>query len=374
MASNNFASQLEQGMGPIPIASHTTTETPTTSTFTDEKTISSFKQHTSIISSLKTARISWPWKKKPRHRPLAKPKVRRLEDYPTGYPKLSCFLDSDDAFMVYRRFGSVFSRLLLNKQDEISGIEAKLLGMDKMDDTETNRQYLMSRALDVDRDGIPRAWREETRPQLLENLEKKTLEYAELLLKARELKAINPPSDRDYNSVLSFMENDDGQLYEKEMEYIYEKADLVTLRPGREHAWLDGMIENILKICRCGLLRFLFVSKESKAKTIDKDVHYYDRGRIAMCTTMIITIIILVLLIVPIWLLYRLSLKGAIATDPRTIGVIIVPTLIFSAVLSAVTKAKRHELLAASAGYCAVLVVFLGNVNNITPSSSHSPL
>ncbi len=51
------------------------------------------------------------------------------------------------------------------------------------------------------------------------------------------------------------MENDDGQLYEKEMEYIYEKDDLVTLRPGREHAWLDGMIESILKICRCRLLR-----------------------------------------------------------------------------------------------------------------------
>ena len=51
------------------------------------------------------------------------------------------------------------------------------------------------------------------------------------------------------------MENDDGQLFEKEMEYILEKADLVTLRPGREHAWLDGMIESILKICRCGLLR-----------------------------------------------------------------------------------------------------------------------
>ena len=78
---------------------------------------------------------------------------------------------------------------------------------------------------------------------------------AELLLKARELKAINTPSNRDYRSVLSFMENDKGQLYEKEMEFILEKADLVTLRPGREHAWLDGMIENVLKICRCGLLR-----------------------------------------------------------------------------------------------------------------------
>lgn len=65
---------------------------------------------------------------------------------------------------------------------------------------------------------------------------------------------------------------------------------------------------------------------------------------------MIITIMILILLMVPIWLLYKLSLTGTIATNPRTIGVIIVPTLVFSAFLSAVTRAKRHELLAASAG------------------------
>ena len=65
---------------------------------------------------------------------------------------------------------------------------------------------------------------------------------------------------------------------------------------------------------------------------------------------MIITVIILVLLMVPIWLLYKLSVEGTIATSPKTIGVILVPTLIFSAVLSAFTKAKRHELLAASAG------------------------
>ena len=71
----------------------------------------------------------------------------------------------------------MFARLLLNKQDEISGIEARLLGMDKMDNTETNRQYLKSRALDVDRDGVPKAWRGETRPQLLKKLEKKALEY-----------------------------------------------------------------------------------------------------------------------------------------------------------------------------------------------------
>lgn len=90
--------------------------------------------------------------------------------------------------------------------------------------------------------------------------------------------------------------------------------------------------------------------KESQGKTEDPTIHYYDRGRIRFCVTMIITFMILALLIVPIWLLYKLSVQGTIATDPKTIGVILVPTLLFSLMLSVFTKAKRHELLAASAG------------------------
>lgn len=49
------------------------------------------------------------------------------------------------------------------------------------------------------------------------------------------------------------MENDGGQLFEEESGFIYEKEDLITLRPGREHAWLDDMIERILQVFRCKL-------------------------------------------------------------------------------------------------------------------------
>ena len=104
-----------------------------------------------------------------------------VQDYPRGFPRLACFLDSDDAFMTYRRFGLVFSRLILNKQDEIQEIERTLLAMDRMDEA-TDEGYLMSRTADVSRetDSIPPSW-SETRPQLLERLEKKALEYGECI-------------------------------------------------------------------------------------------------------------------------------------------------------------------------------------------------
>lgn len=65
---------------------------------------------------------------------------------------------------------------------------------------------------------------------------------------------------------------------------------------------------------------------------------------------MIITAMVLTLLVVPIWLLYRFSVQGTIATSPDTVAVVVVFTLVFSAALTGFTKAKRHEIVAASAG------------------------
>ncbi len=68
------------------------------------------------------------------------------------------------------------------------------------------------------------------------------------------MKGLGQPSKRDYQSVLNFMENNGGQFFEEESEFIYHKNDLVTLRPGREYAWLDGTIERILQTFRCKIL------------------------------------------------------------------------------------------------------------------------
>ena len=78
---------------------------------------------------------------------------------------------------------------------------------------------------------------------------------------------------------------------------------------------------------------------------------------------------ILILLIVPIYVLYHMiNDVGTGKAYAICIGVLLVFTLAFSAVLSLFTRARRHEILAAAAAYCAVLVVFLGNVS---PGTHH---
>jgi uncharacterized membrane protein len=96
---------------------------------------------------------------------------------------------------------------------------------------------------------------------------------------------------------------------------------------------------------------------------MDKYEIYYTPSRIARLTNTILTLIILVLLVVPVYILYHMVHDiGTRRAYMTCILLLLVFTLAFSAVLSLFTKARRHEILAAAAAYCAVLVVFLGNV------------
>ncbi|KAL8766663.1 MAG: hypothetical protein Q9194_006205 [Teloschistes cf. exilis] len=284
---------------------------------------------------------------------------------PDSFPQLSTFQDSDDAFPIYRRFGTLFARLLLTKQDEIRRMECELEAMDRTDHGNGDIEYLRTTVEDErrERDGgeLPAGWPEGGRKKLLARLERGLVEYA-----------VDRPSNRDYQSVMSFMEADEGQLYEAEMDFIYEKEDLVTLRPGRDHGWLDVLVERFLFSSEASLFPPADLSplptpqpKISRGKTsaTHPEIHYYCRRRIATFATLLITLGVLGLLLVPIWLLYQLSVAGTITTSPETIGVVLGFTLAFFAVLKAFTRAKRHEIVVASATYCALMVVFLGGVN-----------
>lgn len=129
-------------------------------------------------------------------------------------------------------------------------------------------------------------------------------------------------------------------------------------------------------------LQRYFRTPELREKTTDKYIAFYSSTRIDKLINILITFVIFCLLVVPVVTMYRLtsttdhvdlpgsnstSDSGASQTDFNTrdtfnaVGVLIVFTLLFSAAMSLLTKAARHELFAASAAYCAILVVFIGN-------------
>lgn len=197
---------------------------------------------------------------------------------------------------------------------------------------------------------------------------------------------MSKPSARDYQSVKNFFEEYYPVCGENE-EYFRFKEDIISLKPGRENAWLDAaierglqhcpipairvsfeklpayydfliLVESILSTSKLGLgLRFLpptilmFLSQELRCKT-DEQTILYSKSRISAVVTCINALVILILLVVPIYILWKLSKEiNTASTTALIIGVLFIFTLILSAFLSLFTKARRHEILGAAAAY-----------------------
>jgi hypothetical protein len=92
---------------------------------------------------------------------------------------------------------------------------------------------------------------------------------AELLQIAQTLVAFNKPARRDYTSVRNYFENYPPLNSEDEC-YIYRKEDMITLKPGRENAWLDGTIERVLQKLTCPPIRVSLSLKHHRGKYADK--------------------------------------------------------------------------------------------------------
>jgi hypothetical protein len=76
----------------------------------------------------------------------------------------------------------------------------------------------------------------------------------QLLLQAQQLVAMNKPPTRDQISVRNYMENRPC-LVEDEASFVYDQDDLITLRPGRDHSFVDGFVERLLKRFHCNVLQ-----------------------------------------------------------------------------------------------------------------------
>lgn len=80
-----------------------------------------------------------------------------------------------------------------------------------------------------------------------------TMFKANLLQTAQAMVALSKPSSSEWQSVANFLDNDKPLVIDQR-NFILRKEDLITLRPGREYAWLDSFIERLLRWCNCRVL------------------------------------------------------------------------------------------------------------------------
>ncbi|KAF2162261.1 hypothetical protein M409DRAFT_27264 [Zasmidium cellare ATCC 36951] len=296
-----------------------------------------------------------------------------LDESPEGYPQVTTLMSSDHNFLQFRSFSYLHTRLILALQQDVEMLERQLDGLDEFDASEDgNKRKLLDKERDdkqatVEQIANPKFHFKKTRPQVICELREKLMEYDNVLLKAKEVLTLQTPSSKDYQSVRGWL-MDEQPLIEDDIEYILHKEDIITLRTGRESAAFDSFVERVLtwfdrwlqNQFNWHIIHNIFRTPELKAKTASKRIHYYAPNRLDILVNTIITFIIFTLMVLPVLSLFQVSNNGA-ATPYQAIGVLIVFTLLFGCAMSSLTKATRHELFAASAAYCAVLVVFISN-------------
>ncbi|KAF7883103.1 uncharacterized protein EAF01_011612 [Botrytis porri] len=114
---------------------------------------------------------------------------QRFERHAEGYPQLAAVINSDEQSMIYRRFGFLQTRLLLNKQEEMRVLEDRLYHIDRYygrNEPARLRSHDTCNAIDDDHKNI------------VVEIEKKYNEYAQLLTHARTLARFDKPRAADY--------------------------------------------------------------------------------------------------------------------------------------------------------------------------------
>ncbi|EME42560.1 hypothetical protein DOTSEDRAFT_26141 [Dothistroma septosporum NZE10] len=149
--------------------------------------------------------------------------------------------------MLYRHFGYLLSRILLDKQDGLRCLEEQL------DQLDTEEKYDQADRL------LRRTSQGEQRRRLLSDTGRKFCEYFQIMGAAQKLMFANRPTASEHKSVPNFIA--ENRVAAKEAEYVCWKEDLITLRPGRQNAWLDRGIEKVLKLLHCNALEYIFGSK-----------------------------------------------------------------------------------------------------------------
>ncbi|KAL8701092.1 MAG: hypothetical protein Q9224_000662 [Gallowayella concinna] len=288
--------------------------------------------------------------------------INSLDHYTVGYPKVAAFENADPSFLIYRKFGWLHNRLLLYLQDELAELEYKLDKLDKETFSDDEDIKLCSRR----DDWTGRSLRRDLIKQIAQKLE----EYDQHLLRYQKVQAMRRPTIRNQASLYRFVRAT-ASLVEPEYRWIREGIDLAAVARDQEHGWFNGFLaDNVFNFNRFSrtVTQYVFRTKEQEIVSGQEDITLFDPHRLDIFLRSILTILAAALLLAPVLILFKLQPSKTDDDVPRSskfqILTIFFFTLLFSASCSVFTKARRQEVFTATAAYCAVLVVFLGNTLN----------
>lgn len=277
-------------------------------------------------------------------------KVKRLAEYPDGYPQYAAFVNTDSNFRIYRRFGTLRNRVMIHLQFEIAELEKELDKLDELDNTADRRRRLSSIRFD-------KAQNDSRRKELIEEIEAKLEKYDALLARERESLSMDRPTMRNHRNLVNYVWNK-RKIAKSEIELLNRIDDFVILAKDQDSPF-HAFLENCLHKYPLAWIQRIFVSEMQREKVRGAEktrINLFSKTRINMLIQLIVALITLVLLLVPVCLLFKMNLK-----DEVKVALVLVFVIVFPVSILVFARPRPHELFAATAAYTAVLVVFLSN-------------
>ncbi|KAK8131107.1 hypothetical protein PG984_007545 [Apiospora sp. TS-2023a] len=259
----------------------------------------------------------------------------------TGYKDLASYMASDQDFFAVRRFDRLHTRAILTLQARLEEFEEKLDGMD--------HEYASPQVMAVGKEppeiikvppgGVSQE--EQTR------LDEKHGEWS-------SPRDINNGTVRDDmpERVALIDENHPGAIMPKESAFPDHEAELLSI-PSGGGTVARRFFENSV-LYPIGKSTSLFTKTPRFMTPRDaKNVHIFSDETTEAVATAGTFLVAALMLITPLWILQ------AIKSAQLKLGVITIFIVVFLGFLTYATTGRAFERLAATAGYCAVLVVFL---------------
>ncbi|OTA98109.1 hypothetical protein M426DRAFT_17752 [Hypoxylon sp. CI-4A] len=290
----------------------------------------------------------------------SKPTLREIAESPwayRGYKDFTSYVAADPDF-----FALVELEEKLDAMDELFSLKTtKIVGCNppvvvninsiakgKATDAGVDREVLDARDINngTIRDDMPE------RAELVAKITAKLAEYDQLLLNHCSLRNMRVAPTRNVENIRRWLASNRGAIMEDETLFINHHDDLVS--GSVEKSALRGFFEDQVVLRTKTFLGLFRTPPPPSLSPRDRDdtYHFSDQA-VDTFASIAVFITALVMLIAPLWILQ------AVENNRTKLAVITFFVVICLLFLSFATLGRPFERLAATAGYSAVLVVFL---------------
>lgn len=246
---------------------------------------------------------------------------------------------SSNDYCVIRRFNTLNGRVVLSLQDDIVQLEDELNELDSFCATGPEET---ERSSSLRHDRTPR------RKEIVKALRLMLKEYNEYVASYSEIRKLPTAQDYQVDNVKTWFQDHPHAIDEDERKFVKQGNDLIAI-VAQKKSWMRLGVERI----HPRVLHFFFPAKSRPGRVETKETIYISNKKLNATITFLIVGMGLLLLLGPMWWL------SFVSDTTEQLAIITGFVFLFTSILSCATVERPFEVLIGTAGYAAVLMVFV---------------